>query len=152
MDSPWMRNYYSAKGRCSNPKSTGYRRYGGRGIKFLLTKDEIKEMWFRDKAYLMKRASLDRIDNNGHYFKENCRFLETRDNALKDSHMHPVSQYDLNGNLIKVWRSVNDAVVNGGFLKGNLWKVLTGRRTKIKGYRFEYVNQKDFPTALDTPR
>ena len=68
--------------RCSNPKSISYSRYGGKGIKALLTREEIKSLWIRDKAHLLKRPSIDRIDSNGNYEYSNCRFIELRENIL----------------------------------------------------------------------
>ena len=50
----------SIKYRCYNSKNPAYLRYGGRGIKCLITEPELKELWFRDKAYNMKKPSIDR--------------------------------------------------------------------------------------------
>lgn len=77
---PWLMNLRAARERCSNKNHACYLRYGGRGIKCFLTKEEIKTIWFRDKAFEMKRPSLDRIDNDGNYTLSNCRFLEFSEN------------------------------------------------------------------------
>jgi hypothetical protein len=82
---PWMSSYRNAKSRCENKSYVSYNRYGGRGIKFMLTEEEIKKLWFRDKAYLLKRPSIDRIDNDGNYKYNNCRFIEKYDNRKKSS-------------------------------------------------------------------
>ena len=79
----WMKHYSSAKQRCINPKNASYKRYGGRGIKFLMTMEDFKFLWFRDKAYLMKKPSIDRIDNDGNYELSNCRFIELSENTRK---------------------------------------------------------------------
>jgi hypothetical protein len=80
-EKPWMTRLVLARSRCSNPNHPKYSRYGGRGIKCLITKEEIKELWFRDKAYLLKLPTIDRIDNNGNYTFKNCRFIENGDNT-----------------------------------------------------------------------
>lgn len=76
----WCIHYSKAKGRCNNPKNTAYKYYGGRGIRFLMTKENFEYLWFRDKAYLMDKPSIDRKDNNGNYTLENCRFIEIVEN------------------------------------------------------------------------
>ena len=72
----WYSHYNKAEQRCNNPKNNYYYNYGGRGIKFLMTSKDFKYLWFRDKAYLLKRPSIDRIDNDGNYEISNCRFIE----------------------------------------------------------------------------
>jgi len=64
------------KQRCINPNYRGYKYYGGKGIKFFLTLRDMKLMWSRDKAHLMEKPSVDRINPDGHYELSNCRFLE----------------------------------------------------------------------------
>ena len=95
---PWLIYFRYAWSRCTSPKSPIYYRYGGKGIKMLLTKEQIKEIWFRDKAFDMKNPSLDRIDNNGDYTIENSRFIPFGVNAgrtLRElthcKHGHPFS-------------------------------------------------------------
>ena len=75
----------SAMSRCTNPKQPAYRWYGKRGIKCLISSEEIRELWFRDKAYLMKHPSIDRIDSDGNYEISNCRFIEKSENIRKAS-------------------------------------------------------------------
>jgi len=81
----WHRHYYKARDRCLNCNNVSYKYYGAKGIKFLMTLKNFKFLWFRDKAYLMKRPSIDRKDNNGHYILKNCRFMEFSKNISKSN-------------------------------------------------------------------
>jgi hypothetical protein len=67
--------------RCKNPNNSSYPRYGGRGIKFcsewLNFKTFIKDMGKRPSA----DYSLDRIDNNGDYCPQNCKWSNKFDQS-----------------------------------------------------------------------
>jgi len=105
---PWILYWESAKQRCENPKTIGYLRYGGRGIKILLTKEDVKFLWFRDKAWLLKKPSLHRKDNDGNYTIENCEFIEFKYNSKMTSSTFIIQQLSKKGKLIKSWESYKD--------------------------------------------
>lgn len=69
--------------RCKNKKYKDYRWYGGRGIKCFLSTKDLLEIWFRDNAEMMKKPSVDRINNDGNYTLENCRFIESIENLKR---------------------------------------------------------------------
>ena len=80
---PWYESWKSAKRRCEDPNHKSYGRYGGRGIKFLLTKDEVSFLWTRDLGHLQERPRLDRKDVDGHYCLSNCRFIPEKENIAR---------------------------------------------------------------------
>jgi len=73
---PWLNSWVNMKNRCRHSCCKSYPNYGGRGIKLLITFEEVGKLWYRDKAYLLKYPSIDRKDSNGNYTYENCRFIE----------------------------------------------------------------------------
>jgi len=83
---PWYFSYSSAKSRCTNPNVKYYHRYGGRGIKFLMTREDVAYLWGRDKAELMDNPTIDRIDNDGNYELSNCCFIEKSLNSTKGNY------------------------------------------------------------------
>jgi len=74
------------KQRCNNSRHRQYNRYGGRGIKCLLTIEDLEYLWGRDYAENMDRPSVDRINNDGNYVLHNCRIIESRENSVKQAH------------------------------------------------------------------
>lgn len=62
------------KSRCNNPSKTAYPRYGGRGITYC-PEWEKYENFLRDMGECPNsELSIDRIDNDKGYYKENCRW------------------------------------------------------------------------------
>ena len=75
---PWYSSYANAKKRCRLVEIDAYE-----GIEFNLTEDEVKELWRRDRASSMKKPSIDRIDPEGNYYFDNCRFIEHTENVSR---------------------------------------------------------------------
>jgi len=105
---PWRKTFSLIRQRCENLKNNRYKDYGGRGIKCLITSSELKELWFRDKAFEMKKPSIDRKDNDGNYEYSNCGFIELDKNSGKNK-QKTISQYDLNNDFIREWESITEA-------------------------------------------
>lgn len=66
--------------RCSDKNCTGYILYGGRGI--TICKEWIKfENFYRDMGDRPENKTLDRIENNKGYYKENCHWATPKEQA-----------------------------------------------------------------------
>lgn len=141
---PWMSSFYNAKQRCNNPNNPNYPWYGGKGIKFELTPEEIEKIWFRDKAYNMKFPTIDRIKVKENYSFSNCQFLENKENSLKDNvgHWHhgqyikysKIGQYDNAGTLIKVWSSQGIASLKLKIAQSDISRCINGKFRQAGGF------------------
>jgi len=83
---PWYRLFISLCVKCYGVTSS----YAKRGIKNYLSPEDVKMMWFRDKAYLMEKASIDRIDGNGDYTLDNTRMMELDENIKRGAEDHRI--------------------------------------------------------------
>lgn len=92
--------------RCTNSKNRNYKHYGARGIK-------VCESWIKFENFLSDMGErpdnkeLDRIDNDGNYDKNNCRWITHQENlnnrvrkstsptAVQSAHSQPKDETDL---------------------------------------------------------
>lgn len=115
--------WHSMVQRCTNPKNRVYYRYGGRGI-------TVCDRWLKFENFLEdmgerpENLSLDRIENNIGYFKENCRWatMKEQNNNRRDNHL-----ITLNGKTQTLTQWAEEKAINKGTIYSrilsNRWDV-----------------------------
>lgn len=91
----------SMKQRCLNPNVAAYKYYGGRGVK-------VCDDWLQFSRFLADmgqptpRAKLERIDNNGNYQMDNCRWATSREQS-RNTRWNVILSFDGKTMCLKDW-------------------------------------------------
>lgn len=128
------KKFMSAKSRCTNPKNESFYRYGWRWIKFEWKnfeefRKDMKDSYYEHvKKYWEKNTTIDRINVDWNYCKENCRRATRQEQYENMSNNHKVLykwkeyptiaklckekwvNYRLVRDRLQWWRTIEDAV------------------------------------------
>lgn len=101
-NSPEYSSWRNMIKRCYNSNHTAYKNYGGRGI-------EVCESWrssftafYTDMGNKPEGTTLDRIDVNGHYNKENCRWSTVKEQNINKRNVKSINYCGMS-KTIKEW-------------------------------------------------
>jgi len=97
--------------RCNNPACKRYHDYGGRGIK-------VSQRWLNIENFIddmggsyYKGLEIDRIDNNGDYCKENCRWVTPKVNSRNRRSARVIKYNGMSKSLIE-WAEYANITIN----------------------------------------
>lgn len=110
--------------RCRNPNNPKYKRYGGRGIKICQEWETI--CGFRDWAFnngWEEGLTIDRIDNDGDYCPENCRWVTAAENSRKKrtTKIDIITAQEIRSRINEDW---NELAKEYGCTHGNIWFIM----------------------------
>ena len=134
---PWKQTLIYARGRCRG-KTNKY--YFQAGRKCFLTEKEIKTIWHRDKAWLLRRPSIDRINNDGNYTFKNCRFIELSENVIRKN-----LGRNTNPRIIicietgQEYPSIKNAMIKLNIQsRSKFYQALNGKKKNLAGFHWKY--------------
>lgn len=138
----------SMKDRCLNPNNPAYKYYGGKGIK-------VCDKWLHFEGFLedvkdfyKEGLTIDRIDPNKDYCKENVQWIPLLENcmraerktmAVKQFKIVKTSEKTVKYEYIKTYSSLAQAAEECGLNHQGISKVCLKQRKSYRGYYWEYV-------------
>lgn len=114
---PAYTSYNAARNRCLNSNSTRFDRYGGRGIEFRF--DSFDQLWEHLGQSWFKGATLERINNDGHYELNNVRWATRAEQCRNTSRSVKLTHNGKTQNL-KDW--ANELGLNSSSLSERIQK------------------------------
>lgn len=140
-DSPLYKVRQAMIERCYKPQNKAYKNYGGRGITVC---DEWRDSFeaFYDWAisHGYKRGlEIDRINNDGPYSPDNCRWVTSKVNSRNTRNCVPVEVTDMLTGAVEVCKTEAEASGLSGISIRTMRRMMQGITTGVARYKFAYV-------------
>lgn len=94
------------KRRCYDPKVSAYKWYGGKGINYCKEWESFSNFyeWAKNNGY-KDNLTIDRIDVNGNYCPENCRWIDDTEQARNRSN-NKIIEYNGEKHCLSEWSEI----------------------------------------------
>lgn len=138
-ESPEHRTWRCMKNRCHNPKSSDYHHYGARGISVCDSWKISYEQFLKDMGRRPPKCTLDRIDNEKGYFKENCRWATLKEQGRNTSRTKYLTYKKETYTLIE-WSEkvgIKSSTIRERLKRG--WSIDQALKTPVSNFKGERV-------------
>lgn len=127
---PWYGSYISMMKRCYYKPAANYYLYGGRGIKVCEEWHDITkfEEWVEKSGY-RKGLSIDRINPNGDYTPENCRWVTPKEQA---NNRRNTRYLTVNGETRTITEWAEKTGINRSTINNRVWRGWSDEKALIK--------------------
>lgn len=131
--------------RCKETKNPRYKDYGGRGIKQLWKSfEEFKNDMYgsylqHEQEHGTHNTTIDRINNNGNYHKDNCKWSTRREqfnNTRIKKTQHQFIAYNIKTGECGIYVNQRQFAERRGLTHTRVSDILKGKLLCHKGWRF----------------
>lgn len=112
--------------RCNNPRNKGYANYGGRGIQVCVRWDDFRNFIADMGERPSPKHSIDRIDNDGDYSPENCRWANRTD---QNRNRRITKRVEFSGQSLTLGEWAERTGIPYGLICSRLWRGWSPDRT-----------------------